>query len=61
MKQPCEKLCPRRKAGCAKDCLEWAEYIKWRNQDYERRKALCKQAEAVSDGYRRCGAKNGMI
>ena len=40
MKCPCyDELtktdCPRRKAGCAINCPEWAEYVEARNKAYE--------------------------
>ena len=59
MKQPCQKDCPKREVGCASHCPEWAEYVEWRNKDYERRIALCKQSEAITDGFMRCGKKLG--
>ena len=59
MKHPCQKDCPKREVGCAARCPEWAEYVKWRNKDYERRIELCKQSEAITDGFMRCGKKLG--
>lgn len=29
--------CPRRCAGCAKDCQEWDEYVRQRNAMYDER------------------------
>ena len=37
MKQPCERDCPDRHAGCGSTCPEWKKYVKWRNAEYERR------------------------
>lgn len=37
LKPPCEKDCPDRKAGCAKDCGKWKEYEAKRNAEYEKR------------------------
>ena len=58
-KNPCGKECPRRAVGCAVSCPDWAEYVKERNKDYEKRKEKCKQSEAVTDGFMRCGKKLG--
>lgn len=59
MKQPCLRDCPRRNPGCGADCPEWAEYVKWRDKEYDRRKQICKQSEAITDGFMRCGKKLG--
>lgn len=45
MKNPCFNRetrtdCPKRKAGCAVDCPDWAKYVKERDEEYERRKIL---------------------
>ena len=43
MKNPCFNKetrtdCPKRCAGCAVNCPEWAAYVKERDAEYERRK-----------------------
>lgn len=43
MKNPCfneetRTDCPKRCAGCAVNCPEWAAYVKERDAEYERRK-----------------------
>lgn len=40
MKSPCRDRatgadCPRRKAGCAANCPDWAEYVDERNKAYK--------------------------
>ena len=42
MKNPCYKKetrtdCPDRKPGCGATCEKWAEYVKLRDAEYERR------------------------
>lgn len=39
--------CPRRTAGCAVNCPEWAEYLKERDEEYRRRAAESKVKGAV--------------
>lgn len=51
MESPCYNVekkidCPRRRAGCAVDCPEWAKYVKARDAEYvERRRE--KDADSV--------------
>ena len=45
MKNPCfneetRTDCPKRHAGCAVDCPDWAAYVKERDEEYARRKNL---------------------
>lgn len=57
LKPPCDRDCPRREAGCGAACPDWAEYVKRRDQEYERRKDICKRSEAIADAVARCGKK----
>ena len=50
MKQPCEKDCPDRKAGCGATCPKWEKYVKWRNAQYEERKEKWDMDKMVFDG-----------
>lgn len=59
MKHPCAKECPRRQAGCAVDCPEWADYVKKRDEEYKERQRKCQVMDAAADGYVRCGSKPG--
>lgn len=63
MTSPCydEKTktdCPRRHAGCAVDCPKWADYIKERDEMYERRgNQMNARSSADSVAYRRMALK----
>lgn len=37
MKQPCDRDCPDRKAGCGTNCEKWQAYVKERNEMYSER------------------------
>lgn len=39
--------CPRRHAGCAATCPEWAEYVKERDRDYASRKKTLDELQAL--------------
>lgn len=52
-KQPCDRNCPRRAAGCAVSCPDWAEYLKRREADYQNRMERQRVKEAMQDGYNR--------
>ena len=44
--------CPRRHAGCAVDCPEWAKYSAETTKEYKRRAKICEQkmdADATRD------------
>lgn len=57
MKNPCHDKntgvdCPRRCAGCASTCPEWAEYTEERNKTYKKR-----LADNIEDNYSRDAAQ----
>lgn len=37
MKQPCERNCSERAAGCGTTCERWKKYVAARNAEYEER------------------------
>lgn len=45
--------CPRRAAGCAETCEEWAKYEQLRNQKYQERS---NEAKTIDRGYFRTRA-----
>lgn len=47
--QPCGRNCPKREAGCAVECVEWAEYVKARGEYYTWRHEIKKAANAERD------------
>lgn len=54
MKNPCydevnHKDCPGRHTGCAVDCPAWAEYVRQRDAEYERRRAESDAKWAISN------------
>ena len=54
MRSPCfdeknRQDCPRRHAGCAATCPEWAEYEKQRNAEYAKAEARNKAQYAYAD------------
>ena len=58
MKNPCfneetRTDCPKRRAGCAVDCPEWAAYEKERNAEYERRRIQFEVDSISYDGIRK--------
>ena len=53
LRQPCTRDCPDRSPGCAVTCSRWAEYIKAREKEYERRKEIKQVSDAICDGYAR--------
>ena len=50
MKQPCERDCPDRKAGCGATCEKWKAYVEERNAQYEERVKKWHNQEIVFDG-----------
>ena len=55
MKPPCfneetRTDCPKRCAGCAVNCPEWAAYVKERDKEYEHRKVQADVACAIYNG-----------
>lgn len=58
MKQPCERDCPDRKAGCGATCEKWQAYVKERDAEYERRVQYWKDKEIVFEGKMRSIRKN---
>ena len=56
MKQPCDRKCPDRTAGCAANCPKWAEYARWRDGKYERRLRESQVSTAVCEGRIRRGS-----
>lgn len=51
MPNPCydhinHKDCPRRRPGCAVDCLDWLLYVEKRDEEY-----LKRQSEVDTDSY----------
>lgn len=50
MKQPCERDCPDRSAGCGATCEKWQAYVKERNAGYEERVKKWKDEEIFFDG-----------
>lgn len=62
MKNPCFNRetrtdCPRRHAGCAVDCPDWAAYVKERDAEYERRKIQFEVDSISYDGMRKAQAR----
>lgn len=61
MKPPCKQDCPFRSAECRLECLEWLEYVKQRNAEYQKRQHERDREnhyrEYVSDSIKRM--KNG--
>lgn len=58
MKNPCFNKetrtdCPKRCAGCAVNCPEWATYEKERNAEYERRRIQFEIDSISYDGIRK--------
>lgn len=47
MKQPCERDCPDRSAGCGATCEKWQAYVKERNVEYEERVRMHKDEEII--------------
>lgn len=58
MKQPCERDCPDRAAGCGANCEKWQRYVKERNENYEERVQHWKDEEIIFDGKTRSIRKN---
>lgn len=55
MKNPCfneetRTDCPKRCAGCAVNCPEWAKYVEERNEEYRRRKIQTDADCVIWDG-----------
>ena len=50
MKQPCERDCPDRSAGCGATCEKWQKYVEWRNAQYAERVQQHKDEEIIFDG-----------
>lgn len=53
VKQPCTRDCIRRQPGCAVTCPDWAEYVKLRNESYQRRADEKRVSDAIHEGYAR--------
>lgn len=49
--------CPKRCAGCAGTCKKWADYVKARDEEYERRKNVNAANNIYSEGRARCKEK----
>ena len=52
-RQPCDRDCPERCAGCQITCEKWAAYLAKREKDYERRKVRALTKNALHAGYAR--------
>lgn len=55
MESPCYNVekkidCPRRSAGCAVDCPDWAEYVKARDAGYLERRHEYDVVQVLADG-----------
>ena len=54
--QPCFDVktrtdCPDRKAGCGASCEKWAEYVKARDEFYERRARIKREQMSLRNYY----------
>lgn len=45
--------CPRRCAGCAVDCPDWAKYVAERDAEYQKRKDEMGLRAVINDSYSR--------
>lgn len=57
LKQPCQKDCPDRCAGCSAVCEKWRTYVEQRNAAYKTR---YENAEAQRYGHAKSKATNGV-
>ena len=50
-----KESCSKRRAGCAVDCKEWAEYVKVRQKRYDKNKTIA----VVPTNYKICTFASG--